>query len=87
MKREFFPTSYLVKYSPFRKANVTDRVTTMNRIHVVDCMLSQRPINIGPIMGKTRISYFTLMQNRGDYELKLNLRATLECPDEILTEC
>jgi len=36
---------------------------------------------------KTTVSYFTLMQIRGDYEPKLNLRATLECQDEISTEC
>jgi len=56
--------------------NIFD-ITTMNLIHVVDCTISQRPINTGQIVRKTRVPYFNLMQNRGDYELKLNLCATL----------
>jgi hypothetical protein len=56
----FFPTLYLVKYFPYRKANLTDRVTTMNWIHMVDWMINQRPINTGPIVRKTRVSYFTI---------------------------
>ena len=50
-------------------------------------MIRQRPINTGPIMRKTTVSYFSLMQKRGDYESKLNLRATLACQDEISTVC